>query len=113
MKKMLLLFFLVSNFYSNLQAQDKNSKNSNKAEMIIYGSDNCHHCLETKKFLNEKKIAFAFFDIDLDKSALYEMIEKLKKANISLSNVGIPVVDKNGVLFSNVGNFEDFLKKLE
>jgi hypothetical protein len=37
----------------------------------------------------------------------------LRQANISTSNLGIPVVDKNGKLFSNVGDFQEFLKKLE
>ena len=41
------------------------------------------------------------------------MLTKLRNADISTSNLGIPVVDKKGVLFSNNGDFKEFLKKLE
>jgi glutaredoxin 3 len=40
------------------------------------------------------------------------MLDKLKKANISLSNVEIPVIDNNGDVFTNTPNFQDFLDKL-
>jgi hypothetical protein len=40
------------------------------------------------------------------------MLAKLKKANISLNNLGIPVIDKYGEIFTNNANFDDFLKKL-
>jgi len=65
-----------------------------------------------KKQLTENKITFTFFDIDTDNTALDEMLSKLKKANISTKNLGIPVIDKEGEIFSNNTNFEDFLKKL-
>lgn len=84
-----------------------------KKTIIIYGSDECHHCTDTKAFLKEKKIDFIFYDIDKNPTALQEMLYKLRKANISLSNLGIPVVDKYGTLFSNNGDFQEFLKKLE
>ena len=42
-----------------------------------------------------------------------EVLIKLKNANISTSNLGIPVVDKYGVLYTNNGDFQEFLKKLE
>lgn len=84
-----------------------------KKTIIIYGSDECHHCTDTKAFLKEKKIDFVFYDIDKNPSALQEMLAKLRKANMSTSNLGIPVVDKNGVLFSNNVDFQEFLKKLE
>jgi glutaredoxin len=84
-----------------------------KKTIIIYGSDECHHCTDTKAFLKEKKIDFVFYDIDKNPSALQEMLVKLRKANVSTSNLGIPVVDKNGVLFSNNVDFQEFLKKLE
>ena len=46
------------------------------------------------------------------KDALNEMLAKLKKANISTNNLGIPVIDKYGELFSNNTTFDDFIKKL-
>lgn len=102
----LLLFFGLMN--NSVIAQEVSKKT-----IIIYGSDECHHCTDTKAFLKEKKIDFIFYDIDKNPTALQEMLYKLRKANISLSNLGIPVVDKYGTLFSNNGDFQEFLKKLE
>ncbi|MFY8069195.1 MAG: glutaredoxin family protein [Flavobacterium sp.] len=109
MKKISLLFLLFFGLLNHsLMAQEVSKKT-----IIIYGSDECHHCIETKAFLKEKKIEFVFYDIDKNPVALQEMLLKLRQANISTSNLGIPVVDKNGKLFSNVGDFQEFLKKLE
>lgn len=109
MKKISFLFLLFFGLLNHsLMAQEVSKKT-----IIIYGSDECHHCTDTKAFLKERKIDFVFFDIDKNPTALQEMLHKLRKANISLSNLGIPVVDKYGTLFSNNGDFQEFLKKLE
>ncbi len=109
MKKTCFLFLLFFGFMNHsVMAQEVSKKT-----IIIYGSDECHHCTDTKAFLKEKKIDFVFYDIDKNPSALQEMLAKLRKANMSTSNLGIPVVDKNGVLFSNNVDFQEFLKKLE
>ena len=93
-----------------------NAQTTTKSEpvktIIIYGSPDCHYCTASKNLLIEHKIPFVFFDIDTNKAALNEMLAKLKKANISLNNLGIPVVDKYGEIFTNNANFDDFLKKL-
>ena len=44
--------------------------------------------------------------------AVLTRLEQPKKANISLNNLGIPVIDKYGEIFTNNANFDDFLKKL-
>lgn len=109
-----LLYF--SLFHSNLVAQvDTNSEKkieTTKKVIFIYGSADCHYCIDAKNILIEKKIDFIFYDIDTDKEALKEMLTKLRKANISTNNLGIPVIDKYGELFSNNTTFDDFLKKL-
>jgi glutaredoxin len=89
------------------------SQETQKKSIIVYGSDECHHCIDTKAFLNKNNIEFTFFDIDKNPEALKEMLSKLKKANISTSNLGIPVVDKNGIIYINNEVFEDFLNKLK
>lgn len=103
-------------FQINLNAQaiaepDKLIEKAKKV-ILIYGSPDCHYCIETKNILIENKIDFIFYDIDTDKAALNEMLVKLRKANINTTNLGIPVVDKYGELFSNNASFDDFLKKL-
>ena len=97
-----------------LIAQEKPKKSEPKSTvLIVYGSDTCHHCIDTKLFLKNNSISFVFYDIDKDPVALKEMLTKLKQANISTANLGIPVVDKQGQLIQNNGNFEDFLNKLK
>lgn len=108
MKKILLLLFFFTAFIpSQLHAQEISKK-----AIIIYGSDDCHHCIDTKAYLKKNNIEFVFFDIDKNVAALKEMLAKLKNAGISTSNLGIPVIDKQGVIFTNNGVFEEFLKKL-
>jgi len=117
MKKSVVIFlFFITLFNTNLFAQESpkstTDKSSEKTIMIVYGSDECHHCIATKKYLKENNIEFVFFDIDKNPTALNEMLSKLKKANISTSSLGIPVIDKQGIIFTNTGDFETFLKKL-
>jgi len=108
------LFFILFQFNLNAQTIAKPEKLDEKIKKIIliYGSSNCHYCTDAKNILIENKIDFVFYDIDTDKVALDEMLAKLRKANISTNNLGIPVIDKYGEIFSNNANFDDFLKKL-
>lgn len=109
-----LLFFALFQYDINAQTIDELEKKDEnpKKTILIYGSKDCHYCTDAKKILLENKIDFIFYDIDTDKIALNEMLSKLKVAKISTSGLGIPVIDKYGEIFSNNGNFDDFLKKL-
>ncbi|MAM22710.1 MULTISPECIES: glutaredoxin family protein [Croceibacter] len=83
-----------------------------KTPLIIYGSNTCHYCIDTKLFLKEKNIEFIFYDIDLSESKLNEMLKKLSTNGVDISNVKLPVIDKSGKLFMNDSKFQDFLKML-
>lgn len=109
-----LLFFAFFQFHSNAQEIVKPEKKDEKTKKVIlvYGSPDCHYCTDVKNILIENKIDFIFYDIDTDKVALNEMLDKLKAAKISTNNLGIPVIDKYGELFSNNTTFDDFIKKL-
>lgn len=108
----LIVFILFLGSYNVVWAQSSET-NSEKKALIIYGSDDCHHCIDTKAFLKKNNIEFVFYDIDKNPEALQEMLVKVRSKNISTSNLGIPVVDKDGELFSNNGNFDEFLLKLK
>lgn len=108
---LLVLFLGICNPEAIAQGVQKEMPKSKV--IIVYGSDDCQHCTDTKAFLKENNIEFVFYDIDKNQEALKEMLTKLRNANISTSNLGIPVIDKQGVLFMNNGAFEDFLKKLK
>ena len=109
-----LLFFALVQYNLSAQAVANSEKKDEKTikKILIYGSPDCHFCTDVKKILIENKVEFTFYDIDTDKVALQEMIAKLKKANISTNNLGIPVIDKYGELFSNNTTFDDFIKKI-
>ncbi|MFZ4678665.1 MAG: glutaredoxin family protein [Flavobacterium sp.] len=115
MKKSVTLLLFLMLFVSNdlwSQDQTKTTTKPLKALTIVYGSDECHHCTDTKKYLKENNIEFVFYDIDKNQEALKEMLFKLKNANISANNLSIPVIDKQGVIFTNNIPFEEFLQKL-
>lgn len=109
-KKLLFIVSLIIFFSFNVNAQSS-TKIESKV-IYVYGSPDCHYCIKAKELLTENKIQFIFRDIDNDKEALAEMLAKLKAANLSTHNLGIPVIDKYGELFTNNGDFDDFLKKL-
>ncbi|WP_185965888.1 glutaredoxin family protein [Flavobacterium sp. ZT3R18] len=109
-----LLFFTLFQFNLKAQAIEKIGKlnEETKKVILIYGSPDCHYCTDTKNILIENKIDFIFYDIDTDKAALNEMLAKLRKANINTNNLGIPVIDKYGEVFTNNTAFDDFIKKI-
>lgn len=81
-------------------------------KIIVYGSDTCHYCIDTKAYLKEKNIDFIYYDVDVNLLRQKEMLIKLQKAGISVDNLTLPVVDLKGKLIMNSSNFEEFLKKL-
>jgi len=112
--RMMKSVFLTILFLFSIQiglSQENKTKNEQKT-ILIYGSDTCHYCVDTKKFAEEHQLNFIYFDIDKDEKALKEMLTKLRQNNISTSNLNLPVVDKNGLVFTNEIDFNSFLKKL-
>jgi glutaredoxin len=81
-------------------------------KIIVYGSDTCHYCIDTKAYLNAKNIAFTYYDVDVNILKQREMLLKLQHAGISVDNLSLPIVDLQGELIMNGNNFEEFLKKL-
>ncbi len=101
-------FGQVSDSVSKTAFEQKQSK-----KVIIYGSDTCHYCIDTKAYLKEKKIDFTYYDVDVNLLKQREMLIKLQKAGIPVDNLSLPVVDLNGKLVMNRSNFKVFLKKLD
>jgi glutaredoxin 3 len=81
-------------------------------KLIVYGSDTCHYCLDTKAYLKKIKIDFIYYDVDVNLLRQREMVIKIKKAGLSLDNLSLPVIEKNGDLLMNSGDFDTFLKRL-
>lgn len=95
-----------SGLNNNLTSQEEMNK------IIVYGSDTCHYCIDTKAFLKEKNIAFTYYDVDVNILKQREMLIKLQNAGITVDNLSLPVVDLHGKLIMNGDNFDEFLKKL-
>ncbi|ABA72725.1 glutaredoxin family protein [Pseudomonas fluorescens] len=60
------------------------------AHVVLYATDWCGYCKQTKRFLDQKGIAFKEFDIEKDAEA--------RKAYEALGGRGIPLIDVNGTL---------------
>lgn len=91
---------------------DKLTIQENSQKIIIYGSDTCHYCIDTKKYLKEKNVDFIYYDVDINLLKQREMLVKLNNAGISTDYLSLPVVDLKGQLIMNSSNFDEFLKKL-
>lgn len=113
MKQLIIIVLSLTTLCNNAQEVVHQNKESKKQKMIVYGSDSCHSCLDTKAFLKEKNIKFTYYDIDVNKNKEQEMLVKLQKANISIQTLSLPVVDNRGDVFLNKGNFKEFLKVLD
>ncbi|CAI8972691.1 glutaredoxin family protein [Pseudomonas sp. IT-P260] len=61
-----------------------------QARVMLYATDWCGYCKQTKRFLDSKGIAFREFDIEKDAEA--------RKAYEALGGRGIPLIDVNGTL---------------
>ncbi|MFK8059555.1 MAG: glutaredoxin family protein [Polaribacter sp.] len=113
MKYLVIIILFLTALQGNAQEVFHKIKESKKEKIIVYGSDSCHSCLDTKAFLKEKKIKFTYYDIDVNKNKEQEMLVKLQKANISIHTLSLPVVDNKGDVFLNKGNLKEFLKVLD
>ena len=112
MKHFIIIVLLFTSLKSKAQEVFNHNIDSKKEKMIVYGSDSCHSCLDTKAFLKEKKVKFTYYDIDINKAKEQEMLLKLQKNNISIHTLSLPVVDNKGDVFLNKGNLQEFLKVL-
>ena len=113
MKYLVLLIVFFVSLVSSWQDLNNNTKFQIQDKIIVYGSDTCHYCLDTKAYLKERKIDFIYYDVDVNLLKQREMLVKMQKANIPVDNLSLPVIDKNGKLFMNSGNFDAFLKQLK
>lgn len=108
----IVLLFLIS-YQVNSQRLDQKSKDHHQQKIIVYGSDSCHSCIDTKAFLKEKGIKFTYYDIDINKEKEQEMLVKLQKASIPIHTLNLPVIDNKGTVFLNKGNLKEFLKVVD
>lgn len=118
MRGFILLLAVVFGFsqtaFSQVKHANETVSDASKATLVIvYGSDTCHYCMDTKAFLRDKKVPFVYYDVDVNLDKQKEMILKLQNAGIPLDAIVLPIVDLRGTIKVNdVANFEDFLNRL-
>lgn len=61
------------------------------SDVKVYSTPTCPWCFRVKDFLNEKGISFDDIDVNMDRRATNEMIEKS-------GQMGVPVVDVKGTI---------------
>jgi glutaredoxin-like YruB-family protein len=71
-------------------------------KIIVYSTENCPFCVDAKDFLKKNKIAFKDINVNKDRKAAREMIQKS-------GQTGVPVIDVDGEII--IGFDQDKLKK--
>ena len=62
MKHLALIFFFLLTCH-NVLAQVNSADSKPQKTIIVYGSDTCHYCTDTKAFLEGKKVKYVVYDV--------------------------------------------------
>ena len=83
----ILVFFLTLVDVIPTQASIPNSNPLNEQQkpqkIIVYGSDSCHYCLDTKDYLKKYKFAIEYFDMSLNRCPSYEDAKKWREKSLA------------------------------
>lgn len=58
-------------------------------EVIVYSTRTCPYCVMAKRYLSEKGVAYADYDVGADQRRAFEMLNKS-------GQMGVPVLDIKG-----------------
>jgi len=58
-------------------------------EVIVYSTKTCPYCVIAKRYLSEKGVKYADYDVGADQARAFEMMTKT-------GQMGVPVLDING-----------------
>jgi len=108
------VFTICQNLFSQTKSSDSITIEEEKTNnIIVYGSDTCHYCIDAKSFLKEKNIVYVYYDVDVNLEKQNEMVIKLQEAGIPLDAISLPIIDVHGkLIMNNVADFDGFLKKV-
>ncbi|MFP4093778.1 MAG: glutaredoxin family protein [Cyclobacteriaceae bacterium] len=79
-------------------------------EIIVYGSDECNHCVDFKKKLDDAGLEYTFYDVEKDQSKVNDMLMVVQRAGIR-GNINYPVVVVDGDVQISP-TFEQFQKAM-
>ena len=72
------------------------------AKMKVYSTPTCSVCIQTKKFLHEKKIKFQDINVAEDQNAFQEMVEKS-------GQVAVPIIDIDGKIITSLSKLQEHI----
>lgn len=79
--------------------------------VIIYGSENCDHCIEFRQKMDSARLAYEFKDAEASDRNYQELLLKIQQANFK-GYVSFPVLDIDGDIYVRP-NFADVVRMLE
>ncbi len=95
MKKVKLVCFSLILFWACQNADTNKSFIKQTKEIIVYGSNNCDHCVDFKAQLDSMGLTYDFRDVEFDDAMNNELYHKVQAARIR-GRINYPVVDIEG-----------------
>lgn len=108
MNKWILIAFISYGAFSWYQNNDDTanvfSYGEPHNELIMYSLTTCGYCKQKVKQLNQEKIAFTEYFIDVDLKRRNELYAKLEKSGYPSGSIGTPTFDVHGSMVPNNPN---------
>lgn len=79
-------------------------------KIIVYGSENCEHCIAFRKKVDSVAVKYEFKDAEANEKYYRELLFKIQQANYK-GYVAFPVVEIDGKLYVRP-TFDTFLQLL-
>ena len=67
-------------------------------EVVIYGSENCDHCITFRKAMDDAKLKYEFRDAEASEQIYQEVLKKVQMANYK-GYIAFPVLDIDGEIY--------------
>jgi len=94
MKKIYGIILLALVAYS---CQSNSSSVAQTKSIIVYGSDNCDHCVDFKAQLDSIGYKYDFKDVEFNQVMANEMVSKVQQAGLA-GQISYPVIDVEGTI---------------
>ena len=106
-----VLFMLSCSTSSEENNNENQKEESSQAELILYGSNSCDHCLDFKAQLDKAGIKYIFNDVEQNQQLADEMVKAVQAVNYR-GYIEFPVIVIGKKVFVNPP-FADVMKVLQ
>lgn len=90
---------------------DAYSKRSQMTGNKVFGKETCPHCKRAKKYLEEAKIDYDYFDVVKQPRALYEMLARVKPIVGPKTPITVPQIWIDGTYVGGADQLSEILKR--